>query len=102
MVYVCTTNTFSLITSFVFNNDKVKKILKIPILSENEKREMRQTKVNFNFVKDLRKGLKDQQIIRQIQEREELREKQFAKAGTKVPQQTFKTRPTKINKGKEN
>jgi hypothetical protein len=94
MVYFCTTNLISLIISYAVNNDSIKRALKIPILSPNQLREIKESqKKSKNFLTEFQESIKNQKIINEVKERERLRERQFMQAGTRVPQKTFKTNP---------
>lgn len=94
MVYFCTTNFISIAISFLVNNDTVKRILKIPILTPNQLREIKESqKKGKNFFSDFQESLTNQKMINEVREREGLRQKQFMQAGTRVPQKTFKTNP---------
>ena len=94
MVYFCTTNLISLIISYIVNNDSIKRALKIPILTPNQLKEIKETqKKSKNFLTDFQDSIKNQKIINEVKERERLRERQFMQAGTRVPQKTFKTNP---------
>jgi len=94
MVYFVTTNSISLSLSFIMSADPVKKALKIPILSPNEQREIKtNAKKEKNFISGFRESIQNQKIISEVKEREALRQRQFEKAGTQVPQKTFKNNP---------
>jgi hypothetical protein len=86
---------FSLATSFVMSNKAVKKFFKIPILSAFEEQQITESqKKQKNLLSGFKESMQNQKIINEVKERENLREKQFAQAGTKVPIKTFKTNPT--------
>jgi hypothetical protein len=94
MVYICTTNFISLLMSFVMNANSVKKMLNIPVLSEHEQRELKEsTKNQKNLIDGFKESWQNQKIMSEVREREQLRAKQFDQAGTRVPQKTFKTNP---------
>ena len=94
MVYFCTTNVISLIISFLVNNDRIKKALGIPILTPHQLREIKESQKNE---KGMMKSFTDWQInskaLAEINNREDFRKKQFQRAGTGLPQKTFKTNP---------
>jgi hypothetical protein len=93
---------FSLVTSLILSNQGVKKFFKIPILTAYEEQQIKETqKKRKNVISGFRESLQNQKIINEVKERENLREKQFAQAGTKVPIKTFKTNPT-LGASKEN
>lgn len=99
MVYFCTTNFISLLVSFLVNNDSVKRVLKIPILSPHQLREIKESqKKGKNFFAEFQESIQNQKIINEVKERERLREKQFLQAGTRVPQKTFKMNPKEAKK----
>ena len=94
MVYFCTTNFISLVTSLLLNLNSVKKALKIPILSAHEQKELEMSsKKQKNFIDGFKESIQNQRIISEVREREQLRTKQFNQAGTNVPQKTFKHNP---------
>jgi hypothetical protein len=94
MVYFCTTNMISLLMSFVLNVDTIKRALNIPVLSEHEKREIKESsKKEKNFISGFKESIQNQRIINEVKEREQLRARQFEQAGTRVPQKTFKNNP---------
>lgn len=99
MSYVCTTNFISLGLSVLLNVNAVKKLLKIPILTEMDKLKIKESQKNTkNFISGFKESIQNQKIIAEVKERETLREKQFAQAGTKVPVKTFKTNPKEAQK----
>nr|AWV66674.1 phosphoinositide 3-kinase regulatory subunit 4 [Brachionus koreanus] len=99
MSYVCTTNFISLALSVILNVNAVKKILKIPILTEMDKLKIKESqKKTKNFISGFKESIQNQRIIAEVKERESLREKQFSQAGTKVPVKTFKTNPKETKK----
>ncbi len=94
MVYFVTTNFISLGLSFLMAANPVKKMLNIPIMSENEMREVKMAaKKEKNFLSGFKESITNQRIISEVRERESLRQKQFERAGTQVPQKTYKTNP---------
>lgn len=94
MVYFVTTNAISLGVSFIMNVNAVKKVFKIPIMSPNEMREVKEAgKKEKNFLSGFRESIQNQKIISEVKEREALRQRQFERAGTQVPVKTFKTNP---------
>lgn len=94
MVYFVTTNAISLGVSFVMNVNAVKKAFKIPIMSANEMREVKEAgKKEKNFFSGFKESIQNQKIISEVKEREALRQRQFERAGTQVPVKTFKTNP---------
>lgn len=94
MVYFLTTNVISLLLSFVMAADPVKRALNIPIMSPNEQREIKQAaKKEKNFISGFKESLQNQKIISEVKERESLRQRQFERAGTQVPQKTYKNNP---------
>lgn len=96
MVYVCTTNMVSLSLSFVMGRESVKRFLKIPIMTESEKQEARTNqKKQKNFIVGLKESISNQRLIAEVKDREQLREKQFSRAGTTVPMKTYKHKQTK-------
>ncbi len=94
MVYFCTTNAFSLMMSILTSLDSVKRAFKIPILSANELREIKESsKKKGNFLDGFKESISNQKIIQEVNTREELRDRKFREAGLKVPERTFKTKP---------
>lgn len=94
MVYFFTTNLISLFLSLIMSGPKVKKALNIPVLTPNEEHEIKtSSKKGKNFLSDFQESLRNQKIINEVKERESLRIRQFEKAGTQVPQKTFKNNP---------
>lgn len=99
MAYVCTTNFISLTLSVMLNLNAVKKVLKIPILTEMDKLKIKESqKKTKNFIAGFKESIQNQRIISEVKERESLREKQFAQAGAKVPVKTFRTNPKEKQK----
>lgn len=94
MVYFVTTNFISLILSFIMAVDPVKRALNIPIMSEYEKNEIKMAgKKEKNFLSGFMESIQNQKIIGEVKERESLRQRQFDRAGTQVPQKTYKYPP---------
>jgi hypothetical protein len=94
MVYFCTTNVISLIISYLVNNDGVKKVLGIPILTPHQLREIKESQKNTKGMFDAFKDWKtNSKALAEINNREDFRRKQFERAGTGLPPKTFKTNP---------
>lgn len=101
MAYVCTTNAISLFLSIILNIHSVKRFVGIPIMTEMDKLKLKESQKNSkNFISGFKESIQNQRIIAEVKEREQLREKQFAQAGTRVPVKTFKTNP-KANQEKK-
>ncbi len=93
MVYVCTTNAFSLATSFLFRNENVQKALGIPILSAAEKQRLKdEAKKKKGFLEGITDSFDNRKLVQEIKERENLHLKKFGQ-GARI--QTFKQDPTK-------
>ncbi len=94
MAYVVTSNLISLSTSILINRKAVKKFLNIPVLSEYEELKIKETqKKQKDFFAGLKESMKNQRMLAELKEREQIREKQFKQAGTSVPTRTFKENP---------
>ena len=87
-----------MIWSVIFNIERVKKFFKIPILTPHEEREIRESaKSQKNFLVGINEAWKERQLVNEVQERENIREKMFLQAGTHVPQRTYKKSPKDSN-----
>lgn len=92
-MYVCATNAFSLTTSFILRNNRVKKALNIPIMSEAEILRLKdQAKKKKGFFEGISDSIDNRKLMSELKERENLQLKKFSQ-GTRI--QTFKHDPTK-------
>lgn len=94
MVYLCTSNVISLMVSLMLDIKPVKRFFKIPILTPFEEQEIKvANQKRQNFAKEFYNSIKNQKLMAEIKERENLIEKKYTKAGSSVPIKTYKIKP---------
>lgn len=91
---MCVSNFISLLYSILFSIKSVKRVLKIPILSEYDLLQLKESqKKQQDFLKGFRDKYQNMKVVQELKERDQLRERVYKQASTKVPERTFKTNP---------
>lgn len=92
--YICISNFISLLYSILFSFKPVKKFFKIPILSEYDMLQIKEVqKKQENFIKGFWDKYQNMKIVAEVKERDQIRERMYKEASTKVPERTFKENP---------
>ena len=99
MVYICTSNIYTLCLSTILRIPKVRVLCKLPIIDKNKNAEITSQlkKQQKGFIEGFKDTYNDRKILSEIEHRERLRLTKFEQAGLGAPLKTFKTNPKDHN-----
>ena len=90
MIYVCTTNIFSLATAYILSYDKIKIKLGIPILADFEVKAIKESTSKQQSVYQKFSTKMNESKMRKIDNKKQA---EYENAGKQLPIRTFKTNP---------
>jgi hypothetical protein len=100
MVYICTSNMYTLILSTFLRIPKLRAFCRLPVLDKKTEKTIEKKLKTYEkgFLQGFKESYRNQKLVSEVQQREKLKMTKFEQAGLGAPLKTYKSNPKETKK----